>query len=127
MAALCLRIQQADACADAMCCLQGMRRSCLAGPGCCAWAATSPAAQCCTGALAPAARASSAQVGHLWCCLNRHAMPCYAIDCRCQLIASQWMRIGRQSMASLTTNSSAGEEGPSCCKCSFEELLIMRL
>ena len=93
MAALCCMLLQADACADAMAGLQGMRRSCLAGPGCCAWAATSPAAQCCTGALALAARASSAQVGHLWSCLNRHAMPCYAIDCRCQVIVSQWMRI----------------------------------
>ena len=58
MAALCY----APSLAHTMSGLQGMRRSCLVGPGCCAWAATSPAAQCCTGALAQTARASSAQV-----------------------------------------------------------------
>ena len=72
MAALCFTFLPADTCADAMAGFQGMRRSSLAGPGCCAWAATSPAAQCCTGALALAARASSAQVGYLWSCLYRH-------------------------------------------------------
>ena len=62
MAALCCAPSLADTCADAMSGLQEMRKSCSAGPGCCAWAGTSLAAQCCTGLQALTAQASSAQV-----------------------------------------------------------------